>query len=135
MQTKDWFSDPTLLFDKEYIMEIIPNYQWDKNRNINALTRLILFITIVLSIILQRISVPIIGIISILLIFIIYNNSLKNEGFELDSTNKADIKWKNPLNNLLAGDGKEKKEAPFAYKNDYEINESENGKTNPIQKY
>ena len=137
MQTKDWFSDPTLLFDKEYIMEIIPNYQWDKNRNINALTRLVLFITIVLSIILQRISVPIIGIISILLIFIIYNNSLKNEGFELDSTNKADIKWKNPLNNLLAGDGKEKKEAPFAYKNEYEINESVKKmvkKTNPTFK-
>ena len=36
MQTKDWFSDPTLLFDKEYIMEVIPNYEWDKNRNINA---------------------------------------------------------------------------------------------------
>ena len=79
MQTKDWFSDPTLLFDKQYIMEIIPNYEWDKNRNINALTRLIVFLTIIMTIVLQRLSVPIIGVISILLVYIIFKNDSKKK--------------------------------------------------------
>tara|TARA_Y100000816_G_C26023600_1_gene535589 strand:+ start:41 stop:661 length:621 start_codon:yes stop_codon:yes gene_type:complete len=137
MQTKDWFSDPTLLLDKEYIMEVIPNYEWNRNRNINALTRLIVFLTIIMSIVLQRISVPIIGVISIFLIFLIYKAPGISEGFELNDNNKAKIGWKNPFNNLLAGDGKEKKEAPFAFKNESEINESVIEmvkKTNPTHK-
>jgi hypothetical protein len=136
MQTKDWFSDPTLLFDKEYIMEVIPNYEWDKNRNINALTRLIVFLTVIMSIVLQRLSVPIIGVISILLVYIIFKSDGKKESFTL-SNDTAKIEWKNPLNNLLAGDGKEKKEAPLAYNNDDAINKSVEKmvqKTNPTFK-
>ena len=136
MQSKDWFSDPTLLFDKEYIMEVIPNYEWDKNRNINALTRLIVFLTIIMSIVLQRLSVPIIGVISILLVYIIFKSDGKKENFTL-SNDTAKIEWKNPLNNLLAGDGKEKKEAPLAYNNDDAINKSVEKmvqKTNPTFK-
>lgn len=136
MQSKDWFSDPTLLFDKEYIMEVIPNYEWDKNRNINALTRLIVFLTVIMSIVLQRLSVPIIGVISILLVYIIFKSDGKKESFTL-SNDTAKIEWKNPLNNLLAGDGKEKKEAPLAYNNDDAINKSVEKmvqKTNPTFK-
>lgn len=136
MQSKDWFSDPTLLFDKEYIMEVIPNYEWDKNRNINALTRLIVFLTVIMSIVLQRLSVPIIGVISILLVYIIFKSDGKKESFSL-SNDTAKIEWKNPLNNLLAGDGKEKKEAPLAYNNDDAINKSVEKmvqKTNPTFK-
>lgn len=136
MQSKDWFSDPTLLFDKEYIMEVIPNYEWDKNRNINALTRLIVFLTVIMSIVLQRLSVPIIGVISILLVYIIFKSDGKKENFTL-SNDTAKIEWKNPLNNLLAGDGKEKKEAPLAYNNDDAINKSVEKmvqKTNPTFK-
>ena len=116
MSINIWFNDPSILLDKEYIGEIIPNSKWKENRNINALSRLIILLSIVFSIVMGRFSIFIIGLVSLALIYS-YTVYIKKEGFETKSSqeNDAKITWKNPLNNLLAGDGKEKKEAPAAY--------------------
>ena len=69
MSINIWFNDPSILLDKEYIGEIIPNSKWKENRNINALSRLIILLSIVFSIVMGRFSIFIIGLVSLALIY------------------------------------------------------------------
>ena len=46
--TSFWLNDPNILLNKKYITEIWPNSDYDLARKLNAVTRIILLLTILL---------------------------------------------------------------------------------------
>jgi hypothetical protein len=87
-----WSNDPTILFNKDYIFELWPNTNMCYERKINAVTRLIIIITVLGFILTKSTKLLIVGIITIALIFALYKmrkpkvtkNMLEsNEGFEV----------------------------------------------------
>ena len=87
-----WSNDPTILFNKDYISELWPTTNMCYERKMNAVTRLIIIITILGFILTKSTKLLIVGIITIALIFALYKmrkpkiskDMLKNnEGFEV----------------------------------------------------
>lgn len=88
MSTPFWINEPTILFNKEYILELWPTDSMTYEEKLNAITRLILLLTI-LGYILTRsykiVSIGILTIIGIYFLFKTHNQKLTkemiNEGF------------------------------------------------------
>jgi hypothetical protein len=87
-----WSNDPTILFNKDYIFELWPTTNMCYEEKINAITRLIIIITILGFILTRSIKIIFIGILTIAMIFILYKiqkpkitkDMLKKpEGFEV----------------------------------------------------
>ena len=87
-----WSNDPTILFNKDYIFELWPNTNMCYERKINAVTRLIIIITVLGFILTKSTKLLIVGIITIALIFALYKMRKpkvtkdmleSNEGFEV----------------------------------------------------
>ena len=126
MSNTIWFNDPIILIHKDNIYQIIPDSMMNNSEKINALSRLIILLTIVLFLISRKLTILISGFIALGLIYLIYDNKKLTENFEnIDTNDTANISYENPLNNCLQGDEpKEKKEAPLAYteENEKKIN-------------
>jgi len=87
-----WSNDPTILFNKDHIFELWPTKNMSYEQKINAVTRLIVIITVLGFILTKSTKLLIVGIITVALIFILYKmrkpkltkNLLEsNEGFEV----------------------------------------------------
>jgi hypothetical protein len=84
-----WANDPTILFNKDYILELWPTNNMIYDQKINSITRLIMVITILGFILTKSLRIIVIGIITIGLIFLFYKmrkpkmnkNMLEKEGF------------------------------------------------------
>ena len=46
MTTQFWTNEPTILFNKEYMFDLWPNQSMDYERKLNAITRLIILVSI-----------------------------------------------------------------------------------------
>jgi len=87
-----WSNDPTILFQKEYIFELWPTPSMNYEQKLNAITRLIIIITILGYILTFSIRILMVGMFTILAIFLLFqfrkskitNNNLK-EGFSLNN--------------------------------------------------
>lgn len=115
-----WFNDPSILINLNHIYEIIPNSSMNLIDNINALARLIILITIISFLFLNNFTILISGLVTLGLIYLIYNNKLKEKEEFCNFNMTNEITYKNPLNNNLPGDSPDKKEAPLAYIEDNE---------------
>ena len=87
-----WSNDPTILFNKVHIFELWPTKNMSYEQKMNAVTRLIVIITVLGFILTKSTKLLIVGIITVALIFILYKmrkpkltkNLLEsNEGFEV----------------------------------------------------
>jgi hypothetical protein len=87
-----WSNDPTILFNKDYIFELWPNTNMCYERKINAVTRLIIIITVLGFILTKSTKLLIVGIVTLALIFALYKMRKpkvtkdmleSNEGFEV----------------------------------------------------
>lgn len=87
-----WANNPTVLFNKDFMFELWPTSIMSYEQKINAITRLIILITILGFIFTRSTRILIVGILTIALIFILYkmrkpklssDNLKKNEGFEV----------------------------------------------------
>ena len=87
-----WSNDPTILFNKDYIFELWPTTNMCYERKINAVTRLIIIISVLGFILTKSTKLLIVGIVTLALIFALYKmrkpNVTKdmlesNEGFEV----------------------------------------------------
>jgi len=87
-----WSNDPTILFNKDYIFELWPTTNMCYEQKLNAITRLIIIITVLGFILTKSTRLLIVGLVTIALIFILYkmrkpkmlNDMLdSNEGFEV----------------------------------------------------
>jgi hypothetical protein len=95
-----WSNDPTILFNKEYIFELWPTTNMCYEQKLNAITRLIIVITILGFISTSSTRILIVGLVTIALIFVLYKMreqkvSKKNEGFEVQGNQVTGLFDKN----------------------------------------
>ena len=145
-----WTNEPTILLNKEYLLDLWPTTDMCYEQKLNAITRLILLITILGYIFTFSNKILFTGIISVLLIFILFKvrkekitrSMMMKEGFTLNGKNnynntttnpvtletvlKSNFKEgtkKNPFSNVLLTeimDQPERKSAPPAFNPDVE---------------
>jgi hypothetical protein len=151
-----WYDDPSILFKKENIFELWPAPTMNYNQKLNAITRLIIIVTIVGFIITMAYRLLFIGGITIFVIFILFKmnkDKLTKETFTnndintpkqkpgyitnpetLDSVLKTEFKEgnkKNPFSNVLLTqieDDPDRKPAPPAFNVDVDENITTNVK-------
>jgi hypothetical protein len=87
-----WSNDPTILFNKNHIFELWPTTNMSYEQKMNAVTRLIVIITVLGFILTKSTKLLIVGIITVALIFVLYKMRKtkltkkildSNEGFEV----------------------------------------------------
>ena len=73
MTIQFWSNDPTILFNKEYIFELWPNASMCYEQKLNAISRLIIILTILGYILTMSKRVIVVGILTLLVIFVLYS--------------------------------------------------------------
>ena len=99
-----WGDNPTLLFDSRYIQEIWIYDGMDRNQSLNALSRLIIVLSILGFACFNRVLFLVIG--GILLGSIILFHKSQKENFETELVDYQRIDQSNPMNNVLMNDYK-----------------------------
>ena len=157
MTIKFWSNNPSVLFNKEHILELWPTMDMCYEQKLNSITRLIIFITFFGYILTMSERILIVGALSLAVIFVLFNmrkqkitKDMFNEGFDvgtfqkkgdayinpitLDSVLKTEFKEgtkKNPFSNVLLTqikDDPERKSAPPAFNVDVDEDISKNVK-------
>jgi len=142
-----WTNDPIILLNKDYIFELWPTPNMTYNQKLNAITRLIFFLTILGFAITMSLKILFIGVATIAAIFVLYTtqkpkitpqilaegflgNSSENDSNKminpsnLDAALKSNFKMgnkKNPFSNVLLtdiADDPERKAAPPSFNPD-----------------
>jgi hypothetical protein len=72
MTTPFWFNDPIILFNKESILEIWPTQQMNFESKLNAISRLVIFMSLLGFIFTRNLNLIIIGIVTLAIIFTLY---------------------------------------------------------------
>ena len=90
MTTPFWFNDPIILFNKESILEIWPTQQMTFESKLNAISRLVIFMSLLGFIFTRNSNLIIIGIVTLAIIFTLYKLRKQSivkfkEGFSLSS--------------------------------------------------
>lgn len=94
-----WGNDPFILFNKDYIFEILPSPKMTYEQKINSITRLIIVLTLLGYIFTFSNRLLTVCLITIFIIYILYHYKTKNEdsqynghstneGFDLETTDK-----------------------------------------------
>ena len=114
-----WLNDPTILFNKEYITEVWPTEKMSLAAKLNAITRIVILLSILGYLITRSFKIPISAIITLVILVIIYKTQKKKktderyakklvkEGFtnpELYQNTKSQFtqpKESNPLMNVM----------------------------------
>ena len=140
MAIKVWFDDPTILFNKDSIFELWPTMDMCYEQKINAITRLVILITILGYILTTSQRIVAVGVLTLVVIYVLFKsrkqkitNDMINEGFTnsmvevtgepvpLDAVLKTEFKQgskKNPFSNVLLtqiGDEPDRKSAPPSF--------------------
>ena len=128
-----WSTNPNVLLNKEHIFEFFPVEDMTFTQKLNAITRVIILMTIITFAYTQKLQILIVGIISIFFIYMLHQYKSKpNEGFvlsgpagdlvEIRESGVQNIFQKpspnNPLGNVLVTDyiyNPNRKPAPPAY--------------------
>jgi hypothetical protein len=121
-----WANEPTILFHKDFIFEMWPQNTMQYEQKLNAISRLILFITVLGYILTGSIKLLLVGAITLMVIYILFKMR-KKEGFQVQSNNVTGLKTKskpteneiiiNPvtLENVLSSEFQEgNKKNPFS---------------------
>jgi hypothetical protein len=139
MTTPFWSNDPTILFNKENILQLWPNKQMTFETKLNAISRLVVFMTILGFLFTRNINLLIIGVITLAIILSIYKLRKQNivasllgkkEGFSSNSSSEKQNKpealdtilktdfypttKKNPFGNVLLTDIMDEPDRPSA---------------------
>ena len=72
MTTTFWINNPTILFNKDYILQLWPSSKMSYEENLNAISRLVIIMTILGFIITMSKNILLIGITTLFLIFALY---------------------------------------------------------------
>jgi len=149
MTIQFWTNEPTILFNKEYIFELWPTTNMCYEQKLNAISRLIILITILGYILTMSQRVLVIGFITLIGIFILFNmrkqkitKDIINEGFlnsievnkdsEFDKNNNSSYINPVTLDNVLKSEFKEgTKKNPFSNVLLTQINDEPDRKSAP----
>jgi hypothetical protein len=92
MTIQFWSNQPTILFNKEYIFELWPTTDMCYEQKLNAITRLIILLTILGYMLTMSMRILGVGAITILIIFVLFTmrkqkitKEMMNEGFKLNT--------------------------------------------------
>jgi len=118
-----WSNDPTVLFNKDYIFELWPTINMCYEQKLNAITRLIILVTILGYILTMSSRIIFVGILTLAIIFVLFNMRKKKltkemmaEGFVVQgSGNGSSDTNAIPLDTILKDEYKEgNKKNPFS---------------------
>ena len=143
-----WSNDFSVLLNKDYIFELWPTSSMCYEQKLNAITRLIILITILGYVSTSSIRILVIGIITIVVIFALFQmkkqkvtKEMLQEGFVVEGDKVYDLEYKNPnnritnpetLESVLKTDFKEgNKKNPFSNVLLTQINDEPNRKAAP----
>jgi hypothetical protein len=73
MTIQFWLNDPTILFNKDYIFDLWPTNNMCYEQKLNAISRLIILLTILGYILSMSNRIIVVGILTLLIVFILYN--------------------------------------------------------------
>lgn len=83
MSVPIWFKDPSILLQKDYILEVWPSKNMeDYNQKANAIVRLVLLLTLIGTLVSKNPKFLFIGLITLGIIFIIYKEKQRPELYE-----------------------------------------------------
>jgi hypothetical protein len=94
MTTPFWSNDPTILFNKESLLEIWPKQHMTFESKLNAISRLVIIMTILVFIFTRNFNLIIIGILTLAILYTLYklrkqqlvSTLTKKEGFSVNSS-------------------------------------------------
>lgn len=93
MTMQIWFNDPTLLFNKDYVLELWPTSSMCYEQKINSISRFIILLTILGYILTSSTNILIIGCITLFMVVLLYNMRKPKvtkdmlEGFDVSTSN------------------------------------------------
>lgn len=73
MTIQFWSNDPTILFNKDYIFELWPTANMCYEQKLNAISRLIILLTVLGYILTMSKRIIVVGVLTLLVIFILYS--------------------------------------------------------------
>ncbi len=80
--SKIWFDDINILFDKKYLFEILPHKDFDLNRKLNAIMRLILYYSLLMYLLKRSTNILLLPVVVGIFTYIMNKknkNNIKNE--------------------------------------------------------
>ena len=94
MTTPFWSNEPAILFNKESILQIWPTQQMNFETKLNAISRIVIIMSLLGFILTRNMNSIIIGIVTLAIIFTLYklrkqtlvSSSIKKEGFSVNSS-------------------------------------------------
>ena len=72
MTTTFWSNDPTILLNKDYILQLWPSPKFSYEENLNAISRIVIILTILGFLINMSKNLLLVGLITLFLIFVLY---------------------------------------------------------------
>jgi hypothetical protein len=143
MSIQFWTNQPSILFNKEYIFELWPTTNMCYEQKLNAITRLIILLTILGYMLTMSMRILGVGALTILIIFVLYTTrkqkitkEMMNEGFKMqeDQPMVQNSSYVNPvtLDSVLRSEFKEgNRKNPFSNVLLPQINEDPERKAAP----
>jgi len=86
--TTFWTNNPTILFNKEYILQLWPSSTMSYEEKLNAITRLVILMTILGYIFTRSTNIILVGIATIVIIFLLYKTQKQKVTKEMLSGSK-----------------------------------------------
>lgn len=117
-----WINDPSVLFNKDYILELWPTNYMSYEQKLNAITRLIILLTILGYILTKSYKIIVVGLLTIAGIFFMFQSrkqkltkEMLNEGFMVHTNDVASTTNPVTLETVLKSEFKEgNKKNPFS---------------------
>ena len=78
MNSTFWMNDPTILFQKDNISQIWPTKGMSTDQKLNAITRLVIILTILGFLVTKTIKILVTGIVTLVAIVILYKAEILN---------------------------------------------------------
>lgn len=100
MTTPFWFNDPTILFNKDSILQIWPTQQMTFETKLNAISRMVILMTLLGFMFTRNWQLIVIGIVTLSIIFTLYklrkqglvSSLIKKEGFSVNPSTLSSSK-------------------------------------------
>ena len=97
MSDEIWFNNPTILLNQDSVGELWPTSNMSLEKKINAITRLIILLTIVGYLITLRLNIIIIGVVTILSVVLLYSLQNKKKESFVNNLTSSNSLLSNPL--------------------------------------
>ena len=95
-----WLYDIAILLDKDRLLEVWPNQYYGLERKYNAITRLIVYLTVLGYFMTKNINILVSSVITIIVFVMLYNFQSKKEGMDVMKQQKNNFK-KTSFENIM----------------------------------